>query len=94
MIESVKDKNGKDLYIISTWESNDSHPWNMIASLDECQKRYNSLTQEKDDESWFVKKVKEDASSYRKMCSLVVNRKGWGFDYMRVVTLEPAHYHC
>jgi len=93
MFENIKHpKTGEQLYQIIKVESNELKPYINIATMEECQKLYQQFTEEKDDNSWYVKKGHERIHSDGTCdCSLIVNHKGWGFDYMRMVIIDRVY---
>lgn len=81
-----------EIYLII--QTSSQEPFNPLIvkrkSLEEAIKYFNERIQEKDDDSWKKKiidlNVNEEFDRYE--AKLLVNHKGWGFDYVIGVKIE------
>lgn len=89
----INPKTKEPLFQIIVLDSRELKPFTKICSREEAERIYAQHTTEKDDDSWYVKKGREQV--YRdgdcKSTSLIVNHKGWGSDYMKMVIMEEAY---
>lgn len=89
----INPKTKEPLFQIIVVDSRDLKPFTKICSKAEAEKLYAEHTTEKNDDSWYIKKGRECV--YRdgnyKSASLIVNHKGWGSDYMKMVIMEEAY---
>lgn len=89
----INPKTKEPLFQIIVLDSRDLKPFTKICSKAEAEEMYARHTMEKDDDSWYVKKGREQIcrDGDYKCTSLIVNHKGWGSDYMKMVIMEEAY---
>lgn len=94
MLERITNPKTKEpLFQIIVVDSRDLKPFTKICSKAEAEEMYARHTMEKDDDSWYVKKGREQVcrDGNYKSASLIVNHRGWGSDYMKMVIMEEAY---
>ena len=93
MYSQIKNIKGKDIYIITIVYTNDIQP-NVIASTWEgCIKRLEQITQEVDNDRFFAQLIHKEINKdcHRAEASMRCNKKGWGSDYFKYITIKSLY---
>ena len=93
MYSQIKNIKGKDFYIITIVYTNDIQP-NVIASTWEgCIKKLEQLTLEVDNDRFFAQLIHKEINKdcHRAEASMRCNRKGWGPDFFRYITIDSLY---
>ena len=93
MYEQIKNKKGEDLYILTSVSTNDIKPYIKIDTWTKCKEQLERITTEKDDVSFFDQLIHKefDKVFHKAEASMRCNRKGWGSDYFKYITIESLY---
>lgn len=93
MYSQIKNTKGKDLYIITIVSTNDIQPLIITSTWEGCMKKLEQMTLEADNDRFLAqlihKEINEDC--HRAEASMRCNKKGWGRDYFKYITIEPLY---
>lgn len=87
----LKNKKGEDLYLLVCVSTNDIKPYTRIDTWENCVSKLESYTEEVDNDRFFAQLIHKtiDKDYGRAEASMRCNKKGWGFDFFRYITIEP-----
>ena len=93
MLERITNKKGEKLYILTSVSTNDIRPYTKIGTWEKCKEKLEDTTTEKDDDSFFAQLIHKEVNEefHRAEASMRCNRRGWGSDYFRYITIEPIY---
>lgn len=77
------------LFILIDNRTNEIRPYVYVNIWEKCIKRFHDLTKENDDEYYLAQLIHKEINETTAEASMRCNRKGWGCDYFRYITIEP-----
>ena len=83
--------NGEQLYLFVIVSTNDIEPLIRISTWKKCIEMFESATTEMDNDRFLAHLIKKDITEnvYAK-ATMLCNEKGWGNDFFKYITIEPA----
>lgn len=91
MYEHLTNKLGDKLYILTVVSTNEIKPTTKVATWEECIDDFNSYTTEEDSERFLKQLIHKNIEEYSAEASMRCNRRGWGYDFFRYITIEPLY---
>lgn len=93
MYSNIRNKKGEELYILIVVSTNDIKPYILVNTWENCIARFNHLTVETDNDRVFAQKIHKVVDDERHLAeaSMRCNRKGWGSDFFKYITIEPLY---
>lgn len=91
MFDQIKNRQGEKLYIITIVSSNDIKPLIKVDTWEECLKTFKSVTEEVNNDNFLVQLIHKELTEVTAEASIRCNKKGWGNDYFRYITIEPLY---
>lgn len=91
MYDIAKNKNGEDLYLLVDVKTNSIKPYTYINTWVKVMEKFEALTEENDDTNYFAQIVHKIISKTGAEASMRCNKRGWGYDYFRYITVEPLY---
>lgn len=93
MYGQITNKKGEKLYILTAVSTNDIRPYVTVNTWAKCKEQLERMTTEIDNDIFFAqlihKSINEEYHSAE--ASVRCNRKGWGSDYFKYITIEPLY---
>lgn len=93
MYRQITNKKDEGLYILAIVSTNDIKPYITVNTWAKCKEKLEQITTEVDNASLFVqlihKKINEENRTAE--ASVRCNRKGWGSDFFKYITIEPLY---
>lgn len=93
MFGQITNNNGEKLYILTFVSTNNIEPYIIVDTWAKCKEHLEQMTVETDDDILFAqlihKKVNEEL--YRAEASMRCNKKGWGNDFFKYITIKPLY---
>lgn len=93
MYEQITNKKGENLYILTSVSTNDIKPYIKVDTWTKCMEMLERMTIEENDDRSLVQLIhKEINEKYNTAnASMRCNRKGWGSDFFKYITIEPLY---
>lgn len=93
MYGQITNKKGEDLYILTSVSTNDIEPYIKVNTWTKCKEELERITAEKDGVSFFAQLIHKevDEENHEAEASMRCNRKGWGSDYFKYITIKPLY---
>lgn len=93
MYGQITNKNGEDLYILTSVSTNNIKPYIRINTWTKCKELLERITTKQDDDRFFAQLIHKevDEENHEAEASMRCNRKGWGNDYFKYITIEPLY---
>ena len=93
MFGQITNKKGENLYILTSVSTNDIKPYITVDTWAKCKETLEQMTTEINDDRFFAQLVhKEINEEFNKAeASMRCNRKGWGNDFFKYITIEPLY---
>lgn len=93
MFDQIKNKKGEKLYILTSVSTNNIIPVIVVDTWEKCLKKLEEATTEIDTNSFFAQLIHKeiDGENYRAEASMRCNKKGWGNDFFKYLTLTPLY---
>lgn len=93
MYSQVKNTKGEDLYIITVVSTNNIQPHVTASTWEGCIKKLEQLTLEVDNDRFFAQLIHKEINKdcHRAEASMRCNRKGWGPDFFRYITIDSLY---
>lgn len=93
MYSNIRNKKGEELYILTVVSTNDIEPYTLVNTWENCIARFNHLTVETDNDRVFAQKIHKGVDDERHLAKAYMrcNRKGWGSDFFKYITIEPLY---
>ena len=93
MFGQITNKKGENLYILTSVSTNEIKPYITVDTWAKCKETLESMTTEINDDRFFAQLVhKEINEEFNKAeASMRCNRKGWGNDFFKYITIEPLY---
>lgn len=89
MYDQIRNKKGEKLYILTSVSTNSIQPLIVVDTWEKCLKRLKEATTELDTNSFFAQLIHKeiDEKNHKAKASMRCNRKGWGNDFFKYITL-------
>lgn len=91
MYNIARNKNGETLYIFVDVTTNSIKPNTYVSTWENVIKRFNILTRENNDNNYLVQLIHKVINERSAEASMRCNKKGWGYDYFRYITIEALY---
>ena len=91
MYDIAKSKNDEDLYLLVDVKTNSIKPYTYISTWGKVMDKFETLTEENDDTNYFAQIVHKIISKTGAEASMRCNKRGYGCDYFRYITVEPLY---
>lgn len=93
MLEQVTNQNGERLYILISVSTNDIEPYITVNTWAKCKEQLEYITTEKDNSSFFAQLVHKEVNEefHKAEASMRCNKRGWGSDFFKYITIEPLY---
>ena len=93
MYGQITNKKGEGLYIFISVSTNNIKPYIKIDTWAKCKKQLEYITTEQDSVSFFAQLIHKevDEEFHKAEASMRCNKKGWGSDYFKYITIEPLY---
>lgn len=93
MYTQITNRKGEKLYILTVVNTNDIKPYIKVDTWAKCKEELEYMTIEKDGVSFFGQLIHKeiDEENHEAEASMRCNRKGWGNDYFKYITIEPIY---
>lgn len=93
MFNQITNKKGENLYILTSVSTNDIKPYITVDTWAKCKEQLEHITTEQDGVSFFAQLVHKevDEEFHKAEASMRCNRKGWGSDFFKYITIEPLY---
>ncbi len=93
MFDQITNKKGENLYILTSVSTNDIKPYIKVDTWTKCKEMLERMTIEANDDRSFVQLIHKNINE--ELCtaeaSMRCNRKGWGNDFFKYITIEPLY---
>ena len=93
MYSHIRNKKEEELYIILVVSTNDIKPYIKINTWAKCKEQLEQVTEEVNNDRFFSQLIHKevDEISHTAEASMRCNRKGWGSDFFKYITIEPLY---
>lgn len=93
MYGQITNKKGEELYILTIVSSNEITPFIVVDTWAKCKERLEGMTEEKDNSAFLIQLIHKKINEERHLAEASVrcNRKGWGSDFFKYITIEPLY---
>ena len=93
MYSQIQNTKGEYLYIITVIYTNDIQPFTKISTWENCIKELEQMTLEVDNDRFFAQLIHKEINKdcHRAEASMRCNKKGWGSDYFKYITIESLY---
>lgn len=93
MLEQVTNQNEERLYILISVSTNDIKPYITVNTWAKCKEQLEYITTEKDNSSFFAQLVHKEVNEefHKAEASMRCNKRGWGSDFFKYITIEPLY---
>lgn len=91
MFDQIQNRQGEKLYILTIVSTNDIKPYIKVNTWKECLKTFKSVTEEVNNDNFLVQLIHRELAETTAEASIRCNKKGWGSDYFRYITIEPLY---
>lgn len=93
MCNQIENRKGEKLYMLTIVCTNDIQPIIIVDTWKGCVKRFNQHTLEINSDVLFMQLIHKEIKEDNKFAeaSMRCNRKGWGNDYFKYITIEPLY---
>ena len=84
---------GEPLYILTTVSTNDIRPYVTVNTWEKCKEKLKQMTTEVNNDRLLVQLIRKSINEkyHKAEASVRCNRKGWGSDYFKYITIEPLY---
>lgn len=93
MFGQITNKKGENLYILTSVSTNDIRPYITVDTWAKCKEQLEQMTTETDNDKFFAQLIHKevDEKYLTAKVSMRCNRKGWGSDFFKYITIEPLY---
>lgn len=93
MFGQITNKKGENLYILTSVSTNDIKPYITVDTWGKCKEQLEYITTEKDDSRFFAQLIHKEVNEefHKAEASMRCNKKGWGSDFFKYITIEPLY---
>ena len=92
MYNQIENRKGEKLYILTAVSTNNIQPYIKVDTWKNCKDLFSRILTEQDDDRFFAqlihKKLNELGTAE---ASMRCNRKGFGSDYFKYITIRPLY---
>lgn len=93
MFGQITNKKGENLYILTSMSTNDIRPYFHVDTWERCKELFTKMTIKQDDDHFFAQLIHKELNDEfgKAEASIRCNKKGWGSDFFRYITIEPLY---
>ena len=93
MYSHIQNRKGEKLYILVAVSTNDIKPYIKINTWEGCKEQLEQMTAEVDNDRLFAQLIHKevDEINHTAEASMRCNRKGWGNNFFKYLTIEPLY---
>ena len=93
MYGQILNTDGKELYLLTLVSTNDIKPYTKVDTWAKCKEQLERMTVETDNDMFFAQLIHKEVNEklHKAEASMRCNRKGWGSDYFKYITIEPLY---
>lgn len=93
MFDQIRNPEGEKLYCLTSVSTNTIVPLIVVDTWEKCLKKLEEATTEIDTNNFFAQLIHKeiDGENYRAEASMRCNKKGWGNDFFKYLTLTPLY---
>lgn len=93
MYSHIQNRKGENLYILTSAFTNNIKPYITVNTWAKCKEQLEQMTTEVDNDSFFAQLIHKSISEefHKAEASVRCNRKGWGSDFFKYITIEPLY---
>jgi hypothetical protein len=93
MFGQITNKKGENLYILTSVSTNDIKPYITVDTWAKCKEQLEQMTVETDNDRFFAQLIHKEVNEefHKAEASMRCNRKGWGNDFFKYITIEPLY---
>ena len=93
MYNQIENRKGEKLYIFTISNTNSIKPYIYVNTWEKCLNKFKECTKELDNDSFFAQIIHKNISeeTHTAEASMRCNKKGWGSDYFKYITIEPLY---
>lgn len=93
MFGQITNRKEEKLYILTATSTNDIKPYIEVDTWENCIGRLKCMIEEKDTDRVFTQLIHKEINEemHTAEASVRCNRKGWGSNFFRYITIEPLY---
>lgn len=93
MYRQMLNRDGEELYLLTLVCTNDIIPYIRVNTWTKCKEQLERITTETDNDKFSAQLIHKeiDEKFYRAEASMRCNRKCWGSDFFKYITIEPLY---
>ena len=93
MYSHIQNGKGEPLYILTSVTTNDIKPYITVNTWAKCKEQLKQMITEENNDRFFAQliHIAVDEISHTAEASMRCNRKGWGSDFFKYITIEPLY---
>lgn len=93
MYNQITNRKGEKLYILTSVDTNDIRPYIRVNTWIKCKESLERMTTETNNSMFFAQLIHKEINEEEHIAkaSMICNRKGWGSDYFKYITIEPLY---
>lgn len=86
----LKNRKGEDLYLFVCVSTNEIKPYTRVDTWENCISELEAYTREADNDNFFAQLIHKKVNKEYGIAeaSMRCNRKGWGYDFFRYITIK------
>ena len=89
MTNQLTNSKGEKLFILTVVYTNNIKPAIMVATWKKCLDDFNTILVNENSERFFSQVIHKEVHENTADASMRCNRKGWGSDFFKYLTIEP-----
>lgn len=89
----ITNSKGEPLYILTAVSTNDIMPYITVNTWAKCKATLEQMTTEVNNDRFLVQLIHKSINEeyHKAEASVRCNKKGWGSDYFKYITIEPLY---
>ena len=93
MYNQITNKNGENLYILTSVSTNDIKPYITVNTWAKCKEQLERMTVEKDNDMFFAQLIHKEINEefHKAEASMRCNKKCWSNDFFKYITIKPLY---
>lgn len=93
MFGQITNKKGENLSILTSMSTNDIKPYITVDTWAKCKEQLEQMIIEIDNDRFFAQLIHKevDEEFHKAEVSMRCNRKGWGSDFFKYITIAPLY---